>query len=301
MLLPAPDPVLVRATALAALAVLTTGLVAPPALAGAWRHDSSRDHVGRISNYTRSNSDGSMAEAIHVYRQSATRIVVNKAVSRCTTSALVTADLDLTTGRAARLTAGKLNRQGGQDAFGTITRDAATGRLDLVLGDTRQSLAVPDQPWMLYDFDLAELTNLLPYRQDPKADFSFGMALVWPPEKPGDDPSKLLTYLGRADARFEGVGSSQGRPAYSFRVTGPAFNGGQEIVLIDDDDTPRAAQKTGRLWIDKAHGHVVAAEWPIPNHRGYKDYKLVLDAVSDGGEAAWNALMADHWKGCPAP
>jgi hypothetical protein len=291
-----PFPAQARALVLVLAAALTAG----PALAETWRHDSSRDHVGRIYSYTRSNSDGSKPETIHVYRQSATRIVVNKAVSRCTTSALVTADLDLTTGQAARLTAGKLNRQGGQDAFGTITRDAGTGRLDLALGDVRQSLAVSDQPWMLYDFDLADLTNLLPYRQDPKTDFSFGMALVWPPEKPGDDPNKLLTYLGRADARFEGVGASQGRPAYVFRVTGPAFNGGREIIQIDDDDTPRVVEKTGRLWIDKAHGHVVAAQWPIPNHPGYKDYQLVVDTISDGGEAAWNALMADHWKGCPA-
>jgi hypothetical protein len=161
-------------------------------------------------------------------------------------------------------------------------------------------VAAPDQPWMLYDFDLADLTNLLPYRQDPKADFSFGMALVWPPEKPGDDPTKLLTYLGRADAHFDGEGSWRGRPAYRFTVGGPAFNGGEEPIQIDD--APPMAWKTGgSLWLDRTHGYVVAALWSIPNHPGYKDYKLVLDAIDDGGEPAWTALMADHWKGCPPP
>lgn len=259
--------------------LLTAGLLAAPVAQA-----QTAPVVGRILSYTRSNIDGSEPEAIHVFRQSATRVLVNKRVEPCTTAALVSADLDLAAGEAARLTAGKLNRAGGQDAFGEIVLDAAARRLDLSIhlpgGDVRADVAVPDQPWMLYDFDLADLTNLLPARADYRADFSFGMALVWPE----GDPSKALTYPGRMDARFVGEELWRGRPALRFEVGGPAFESGVG----------------GPLWLDKAGGYILEARWSRPNHPGYKDYHLVLDRSRDGGEAEWTALMLAHWKDCPA-
>lgn len=246
--------------------------------------------VGQILSYTRSNIDGSEPETIHVYRQSHTRIVVNKRVSPCTTSALVTAELDATGRQAARLTAGKLNRQGGQDAFGEIVHDAATGRVGLRITppgappgtEIKASTVVEGQPWMLYDFDLADFSVSLQARQDHKADFSFGAALLWP----GEDPSKLLRSLGRLDARFVGEETWRGRPAYRFEVGGPAF-----------------AEKGGvggPLWLDKTAGFVLGAQWSLPNHQEYRDYSLTLDQTRTGDDATWTALMMEHWKGCPA-
>lgn len=270
---------------LAAIALplgLIAGLMAAPALA-------ADPPVGRILSYTRSNIDGSDAETIHVFRQGATQVAVNKRLAPCTTAALVTAELDLKTGQARRLTAGRLNRQGGQDAFGDIVHDPLARRLDLAISPpgappgmvVRATVATPDSPWMLYDFDLADLTSLLPARPDPKADFSFGMALLWPE----GDPAKALTYPGRMDARFVGAETWRGRAAWRFEAGGPAFPGGVG----------------GPLWLDQADGHVLAAEWSRPNHPGYRDFKLVLDRVSDGGQAEWTALMLSHWAGCPAP
>lgn len=264
---------------LAALLTAAGLLLAPLAAAVA-----AEPPVGRILSYTRSNIDGSDPETIHVFRRSATTVLVNKSIEPCSNAALVSAELDLARGEAARLTAGRLNRQGGQDAFGDIVRDASARRVDLLIhlpdGDVRAGVAVPDSPWMLYDFDLADLTSLLPARATPTADFSYGMALVWPE----GDPAKALSYPGRMDARFVGETLWRGRPALRFEVSGPAFPGGGG----------------GPLWLDKADGYILEARWSRPNHPGYRDYHLVLDRVSDGGEPEWTALMLAHWKDCPA-
>ncbi len=229
--------------------------------------------VGRILSYSRSNSDGSELEKVYVYRTTANRVEVNKAVEPCTTSALVTADLDLKAQQPVRLVAGKLNRQGGQDAFGTLT--LKDGGLHVEIGDHTEDLAVSPGPWILYDFDLADLTALLPARRDYKADFAFGVALVWPE----DDAKTFLRWQGPAKARYAESVTWKGRAAYRFDVSGAV---------------------SGPLWLDAKDGHVLEAKWAQPNHPGYTDYHLVLDAVDDGGAGAWQTLLMKHWQGCKA-
>jgi hypothetical protein len=244
-------------------------LVASVMLAGC----AHQPPVGRILSYSRSNSDGSELEKVHVYREATSRVAVNKAVEPCTTSAYVTADLDLKAQQPTRLVAGKLTRQGGQDAFGTLT--LKDGGLHVEIGDHTEDLTVPKGPWILYDFDLADLTALLPSRRNAKADFSFGVALVWPE----DGVEQFLRWQGAATARFAETVTWKGRDANRFDVSGAV---------------------SGPLWLDARDGHVLEAKWAQPNHPGYTDYHLVLDGVDDGGTDAWRALLMKHWQGCKA-
>jgi hypothetical protein len=103
--------------------------------------------------------------------------------------------------------------------------------------------------------------------------------LIWP--KP---VGWEFQNLGRADAVFEREETHAGRPALRFRVGGPAF----------------AGDKGGPLWLDKADGHVLGAEWAIPNHAEYRDFKLVLEKVEGGGAPAWDRLLRAHYEACPA-
>ena len=89
--------------------------------------------------------------------------------------------------------------------------------------------------------------------------------------------------MGRADAVFEREEVYAGRPALRFHVEGPALAG-----------------KGGPLWLDKADGHVLGAEWGAPNHTEYRDFKLVLEKVDDGGAPAWERLLRAHYENCPA-
>jgi hypothetical protein len=244
---------------------------------------SPADHVGRIYSYVRSNSDGSEAERVHVYRAARERIEVAKMRDRCTNAAFVTAELDLARGQATRLVAGRLRPDAGHEAFGLLTWDPAARRIEAAVttpeGELRDSVAVPDTPWHLYDYDLASLTVTAQYRPDRRANFSFGLPLVLV----GSDPARFLTYLGRADLRYVRIERHDGRRAYRFEAGGPAFG-----------------TKGGPIWFDAAGGHILEARWGIPNHAEYRDFRLRLIGMSDGGAAGWRRLLTAHFRGCPA-
>lgn len=260
--------------------------LAAPAVADAaspWKHDPSRDRVGRIYTYLRTNADGSEPEHVRVFRRSATDLAVSKDVSPCTNAAYVTATLDLERGEARTITGGRLTRQGTQEAFAWLQVDAASPRMSAHVelpGQTLDDTAdAGERPRVLYDFDLADLTVLAPHLSDPRQGFSFGVALFWPPDIPD-----FLQYRGKLEAAFEAEETHNGRRALRFRVTGAAFG-----------------DQAGTLWLDAREGHVLEADFPIPNHDNYTDFKLVLERVEDTGEAGWAALLASHWAGCPAP
>ena len=101
----------------------------------------------------------------------------------------------------------------------------------------------------MYYFDLASLTITAQYRPDRRANFSFGMPLLWP-----DGGANPLRYLGRADLRFVRVERRNGRRALRFEAGGPAFgNRGRPI------------------WFDAADGHTIEASWGLPNHTEHRD------------------------------
>lgn len=253
--------------------LLSVALAAAPA---------ATDHVGRIYTYIRSDRDGAEAETIHVFRESRTRIGVAKMRGRCNNAAWVTADLDLERGYATRLGGGRLRPNAQREEFAVLTYDAVArrlnGRVDTPNGPILLTLDVPDTPWHIFDFDLASLTVTAQYRPKRRANFSFGMPLLWP-----DGGANPLRYLGRADLRFVRAERRNGRRALRFEAGGPAFG-----------------SRGGPIWFDAAGGHIIEASWGIPNHSEHRDFRLRLTRVSDGGAVEWRRLLTAHFEGCPA-
>lgn len=241
------------------------------------------DHIGRIYTYVRSDRDGAEAETIHVFRESRTHIGVAKMRGRCNNAAWVTADLDLERGYATRLGGGRLRPDAQREEFAVLTYDAAAqrldGRVDTPNGPILLTLNVADTPWHIFDFDLASLTITAQYRRNRRANFSFGMPLLWP-----DSGGNPLRYLGRADLRFVRAERHNGRRALRFEAGGTAFG-----------------TRGGPIWFDARDGHIVEASWGIPNHSEHRDFRLRLTRVSDGGAAEWRRLLTAHFEGCPAP
>ena len=236
--------------------------------------------VGRTWHYSRSNDDGSLAEAVHVHVPALGELAVMKARARCTRAALVTARIDPVSGQASELVGGQLGRDGRQQAFAWFKEDGTgqiTARAALPEGELRLATAVGTRPWHLYDFDLASLTLWLANRQDRHADFRIGLPLLLiGPQVP------TLADLGALDGRFLAETRWMGRPALLFRLEGPALGG-----------------KAGTLMIDSAAGHIIEARLPIPNHDGYRDFRLRLAGIDEGAEA-WTQTLAAHWRGCKA-
>ena len=237
--------------------------------------------IGRTFHYERTNRDGTEPEQIYFHRAAPDRVVVYKMVERCTRSALVTATVDPATGEATRLVAARLMPRAQAEDYAVMVFDPATGRIDATImaadPPIKLGLSVPIRPWHLYDYDLGSLAAGLQARPGSRADFSFGMALVWP----GDTPP--LIWAGEAKARFVKAERHLDRDTLRFEVSGTAFGdkGG------------------GPLWVDARDGHIVDVQWGRPNHDNYTEFRLRRIAEEPSGEAAWKALLTRHFEGCP--
>ena len=236
--------------------------------------------VGRTFHYERTNRDGTEPEQIYMHRAAADRVVVYKMVERCTRSALVTATVDPQTGEASRLVAARLMPGATSEAYAEMMFDPATRRIDAIVHAAnpplKLALSVPQRPWHLYDYDLGSLSVTLQAKPGSRADFGFGMALVWPGATPP------LTWMGEAKARFVRAEPHLGRDTLRFEVSGSAFGEGG-----------------GPLWVDATDGHIVDVQWGRPNHDNYTDFRLKLIAEEPPGEPAWTALLKRHYEGCP--
>jgi len=265
------------ATATAALSLFTTACQADE-----FTYSGENDHVGRILYYERTNQDGSLAERITVYRASTTELEVYKEAALCRNAALVTAELDLDTLSASRLTGGRLLPDAEVMEFAFLERNEAGDQMDMVVRlpdmEIRNEFPIETPNWHLFDFDLASLTAITPYLNDPTAEFGFGMALLWA-DPTAADP---LVWMGDVTASPAGLEDGQ----YRYVLAGTALNG------------ERSTGAAGELRLDATGGHITHAAFPAPNHPGYTDFELNLLRVSDGGAAEWDALLRAHWEGC---
>lgn len=259
------------------IAMKTNILAAALLLAACASAPESTSPIGRFYHYVRSNQDGSLAEQIYQYRASATRLEVGKEVSRCTNSAFVTADFDPARGQGVSFTGGRLRRDLDQDPFAYLTYDAPTRTLhaNVPAFNVDESLTITGEPYILYDFDLADLNARFAGRAAPRENFRFAVALIWPVE--GAD--RVFRDLGWANARFTRAETHLDRLAVRYDVSGGL---------------------NGALWLDTSEGHVLEARFAEPNHTEYADFRLVLQRIDDNGAEAWRAARAAHWQGCPA-
>lgn len=232
-----------------------------------------------VFHYVRSNSDGSEAEDIVIFRRSDVDVHVVKMRDRCTDAAHVIATLDPATGQATRFVGGRLERDGGQRPMAWLDHDIGTRRLVARLG-SEDSQPVADfalgSPWYLYDFDFADLIARPPTQIAHHADFAFEMPLLIVRADSFDFANR-----GEATLHFETVETHQGSGALRYRVGGAAFG-----------------TRGGTIWFAAAEPHhIVDAQLGLPNHAEYRDFRLRLVRV-EAGEAAWQARIAQHWAGC---
>ena len=239
--------------------------------------------VGMTVSYVRSNIAGGEEEQVHVRRAAADTLIVYKMRERCTRAALVTATIDPVSGEASRLVAARLLPDARSESYGELRFDPAASRIEASVTmdgtSVRDAVAVTDRPWHLYDYDLATLGAMTAAMTGPPRDFSFGLALVWP----GENPARFLQWFGRADARFVRAERHDGRDAWRFDVSGPAFGtaGG------------------GPMWIDRATRIPTDAQWGRPNHPGYKDFRLRLKYMAREPDSKWQNQLRAHFAGCP--
>lgn len=249
-------------TCLAALALM---FAAPPATAA----------TGTIAHYVRTGLDGAEPEHIWVYRPGGARVEVYKMQSRCTSAALVIAEMDAGRGELTSIVGGRLRPNATQQPVARLSLDPATRRLDVRVDlpdrTLTQTLTIGDASLWLYDFDAADLAV-------SGARAARSLAFAWP------EGDAMVVSAGRADITLVGDARREGRAVRRYRVGGPAFEG----------------DLGGDLWVDAATGRLVEAQLGRPNHPGYKGLHLRLEAETAGDATAWRARLLSHFQGCPA-
>ena len=221
------------------------------------------DRIGRIYSYVRCDRDGSEAETIRVYRaepdpyrgQQDARPLQQRRLRdrrRSTSSAAM---------RRGSAAAG-CGPNAGREEFAVLTYDAAARRLDGARSTCREgpinlTLAVPDTPWHLYDFDLASLTITAQYRPRPRAPIS-ASACRWSGRRRPRRPASAISAAptSASSARRCTTGGARLR----FEAGGPAFG-----------------DRGGPIWFDAAEGHIIEAAWGIPNHSEHRDFRSAAD------------------------
>ncbi len=262
----APHPLRMLRPMLAAALLAACATAPPPAPESA---------VGRFYHYVRSNQDGTLAEQIYQHRAGATRLEVGKQVAPCTNSAYVTATFDAMRGHGTEFVGGRLARDLSQDAFAWLTYDTPTRTLHASIppANIDERVAIAGAPFIIYDFDLADLNARFAGAAAPREDFRFAVLLIWPEQ----GAASIFRDLGWAEARFAGAETHMGRDAVRYDVSGAL---------------------AGQLWLDAREGHILEARFAQPNHTEYANFRLVLQRVENNGAEAWRAVRAAHWQGC---
>lgn len=229
-----------------------------------------------LYHYVRTNSDGTLPEQIWVYLPDAAHVEVVKVVQRCRRAAYVTGELDVARNQPRVLIGGRLAEDGSQQAFAWLTYDDATNNVHASVPEAglEADLTIAHEPWRMYDFDLSDLTALNAGRAPPREDFSFNALVIWP-EEGAENPLRDLTLV---NARFVGGEDHAGAATVRYAVSGGL---------------------NGDLWLDARNGHVVEARFNEPNHLEYRDFRLLLQSVTQDAADEWREVRLSHWRGCP--
>jgi hypothetical protein len=187
-------------------------------------------------------------------------------------------DGELREGR--RFVAGKVAKDGSQAIFGTLILDEKKPALVMDVtppGGERieETYALKSRPYLLYDFDFADLNSILQDKEPPKS-FSFELPLIWPSE------TTMFRDQGQMRANFAAKEQHLGRDTLRYDL---------EV----DEPTPA----TGHLWIDAKQRFIVEAELGLPNHLEYQDFRLKLERIDGGGKRSWDALTRTQYANCP--
>jgi hypothetical protein len=233
-----------------------------------------------VLHYLRTNSDGSEPEAVVVFAPAPGEVQVFKSKSRCTNAAYVTGELDPRTGQALRLVGGRLGRDLTQEPFAWLARDD-DGVLRARLGspDGAPAFEVPvGERWVQFDFDFSDLIAHPPAEILQREDFAVDMPLIMMA-----DAGPSFVNRGELRLAFTGVSKRSDGEYLNYRATGPALG-----------------DLTGTLVFGARDGRLVEADFPLPNHAEYRNFRLRLQKRESGADA-WRRALAAHWQDCPAP
>ena len=256
-----------RATPL--VVALTAALTASPlgAQTSAFVHDASRVPVGTVSEYVKSNLDGTQAIRVVSWLGAPDRLEVLKLEPANGSAAFVTAEMDWETASADRLESAVLFPDGTRRPQAVLQLDPDSRRVRAEVFGLRDSLTVGALPIHMYNFDFLSLAAALPHLARPDAEFTIG---VMNPTFRMEPP--LLSYDGEARVKPAGLETRGGVRARRYEVEGAGLSG-------------------TRIWTAESDGRLLAIESPVPDNPGWSSFRLELRSTTLRTAAEWAAFV----------
>lgn len=243
----------------------------------ALRFDPKKVPVGRVTQYEKSNRDGSHSGRISLYVAGPERLESLKWDEDVGWATFVVAELDWTRFSVRRFESWALRQAKPPELKATLDTAGDGGITISVLPGP--PIHVSSWPWHSYDFDWASLSAVLPYLIRPEGEFAFVRAdFIQEEGKPprfGEIGGVRLDYAGR-----EKRGTHETR---RYRMEGPG--------LLAPGQPPSAAEaNSGTVWADAADGHIVEFELPFPDEPGFTDVRLRQLGTETMSPAQWEAF-----------
>ena len=262
-----------------ALVLAAVAALAAPADAqtDAFRFDAARVPVGTVFHYLKSNQDGSAPEQIALYYAAPDRIEAFKYHPGESPAALVVATLDPGTMSASRLESWQLGSATERMLFATLDHDRATSEVVVeipVSGLPAERLPVPALPVHVYNFDLASLGWALHHRVDPSQPFTVG--LIDPrfaPEPP------LFRWRGEVTIAPAAAAPADEAGVDRYSIGGEGLDG-----------------QSGWIVVDRAGGHIVEIDIPVPDHPAWQSFRLLLQRTERMDAASWQAFIEETMR-----
>lgn len=223
-------------------------------------------------HYVRSNADGSLPEHI-VFRPTGDTIEIFKFVKPGTASALVSCTMAPGWQSPLRLRSEQLEGRR-RRLVATLSYDRKGGYANVFVAPTGQPaepVLIPTPSWHIFNMDLASLSATLSKQAQA---FSFHFI-----EPNMSSPSPLMIDQGSFAARPTRLVSKRGTRCREWELTGASLGG-----------------KKGRLWMAEA-GYLVEASLPLPNHPGYRDFRMVLVDRRSMTNGQWHRYVTETVRG----
>jgi len=219
-------------------------------------------------HYVRSNMDGTLPEHI-VFRPAGTHsLEVFKYVQPGTQSALVSCTMTPDLKSPMHLVSWVLQGQA-KKLMATLDYDGDAGYASVFVkpsGSPAESVLLPDASWHIFNMDLASVALTLAGAKGRAVSFSFVE-----PNARGFTPA--MVTLGTFTLSATGEDTHKGYRCDTWVLKGEALRG-----------------KKGTIWMSK-QGFLVEAVVPLPNHEGYKDFRMVLKRTETTTDSEWTSFV----------
>lgn len=241
---------------------------------GKFRFRPDRVPVATAFHYVKSNIDGTQAIPVSVFVADTSRVEVLKLEPAHRDAALVLAHLDWTTFSADTIESLRLSADGGRETSARAWLDPA-GLFVAELRGRRDTVRVDQLPAHVYDFDFISLAQTFAHLRDPEGTFTIGvLSTVF------EDGPRLISFDGAATVRFAGESPCHTAVCRRYEVSGPWLR-----------------NRSGTIWTDRMHGHVVNIEIPLPDNPAWRDFKLELQRTERMDRAAWERWVTGAARG----